>query len=341
MNKTEIAVALLLVVMVAAVMYVQRPPEDAETLPQAQAPESATPADSEPKIRYPIEAPAPATAHAPVPGEVPSVAPEPSAPTAADEPAATAEPAPEPLPQLDASDNALKGRLPALFSAPSFGRLFYTDRLVRRLVVTIDNLPGKQYPRSNYRVARPAPGQLVVRRVRIYDGDAEKLYLNPDNYARYTPYVKIFTGLDSDTLVAVYRYFYPLFQNAYAELGYPSAYFNDRLVDVIDQLLETPVVTEPIRLVRPHVLYQYADPELEALTAGQKVLLRIGPENAARLKIKLREIRQLLTHPAAAGTTQPPAAGSSTTGEADGEAVAAGSSSATPSPATHDRPSGE
>jgi len=131
--------------------------------------------------------------------------------------------------------------------------------------------------------------------VRIYEGDEEKLYLNPDNYARYTPFVKFATRLNSQRLVMLYRHFYPLFQAAYEELGYPSAYFNDRLVDVIDHLLEAPDVAGSVKLVRPHVLYKYADPELEALSAGQKLFIRVGPGHAAALKDKLRELRLLLT----------------------------------------------
>ncbi|HKC44456.1 MAG TPA: DUF3014 domain-containing protein, partial [Burkholderiales bacterium] len=72
-------------------------------------------------------------------------------------------------------------------------------------------------------------------------------------------------------------------------------YFNDRLVEVIDHLLATPTVTGPIKLARPWVLYEYADPALESRSAGQKALIRMGPENAARLKAKLREIRQRVT----------------------------------------------
>ena len=64
---------------------------------------------------------------------------------------------------------------------------------------------------------------------------------------------------------------------------------------MIDHLLATPVVKGPIRLVRPHVLYKYADSDLETLSAGRKVLIRIGPANAKRVKTKLREIRQILT----------------------------------------------
>jgi hypothetical protein len=39
------------------------------------------------------------------------------------------------------------------------------------------------------------------------------------------------------------------------------------------------------------VFYEFADPALEAESAGRKLLLRMGPGNAARVKAKLREIR--------------------------------------------------
>jgi hypothetical protein len=38
-------------------------------------------------------------------------------------------------------------------------------------------------------------------------------------------------------------------------------------------------------------MYQFADPNLEALSAGQKLLLRMGPANAVIVKAKLRELR--------------------------------------------------
>jgi hypothetical protein len=85
-----------------------------------------------------------------------------------------------------------------------------------------------------------------------------------------------------------------LFQQAYQELGYPKKQFNDRLVEVIDDLLEAPEAQPPIKLVRPKVMYEFDDPELEDLSAGQKLLVRMGPENAAVLKAKLREIRREL-----------------------------------------------
>ena len=80
-------------------------------------------------------------------------------------------------------------------------------------------------------------------------------------------------------------------------LGYPNAYFNDRAVEVIDHLLETPTPDQPILLVRPHVLYEYADPELAALSSGQKLLLRMGAEHADKIKAVLRGLRVRIVKP--------------------------------------------
>jgi hypothetical protein len=195
-----------------------------------------------------------------------------------------------PLPTLDESDAQLKDAIAAFVTEQSLEALFRMDGFIRRLVVTIDNLPQKQLPRGKHRVTRPIGGRFAVQS----DGE-DSLYLSPDNFERYAAIVGLIESLDNDRLMAVYLQYYPLFQEAYEYLGYPSAYFNDRLIDVIDHLLATPVVDGPIRLVRPHVLYRFADPDLEALSAGRKVLIRAGPANAHKVKIKLREIRQILT----------------------------------------------
>ena len=93
--------------------------------------------------------------------------------------------------------------------------------------------------------------------------------------------------------MATYVQLYPLFQAAYQELGYPNGYFNDRLIQAIDDMLAAPDVAAP-KLAQPKVLYEFADPALENLSAGQKILVRMGPENA-----QARE-GQAARHPAGA-----------------------------------------
>jgi hypothetical protein len=265
----------------AGVYYFQYAPDRLEPVP-SPVPE-ATPAVEDaveaPAVRYPI----PETPRAP-PAAEPGSAPEAAAPP-------VAEPA---LPPLDDSDALLHGELVRLFAGQRIGDQLNLDRIVRRFVVSLDNLPGAKLPRKQLSV-RPVPGRFEV------SGEGDTLYMSPGNFARYTAFVQLAESIDTEQFVSLYVRVYPLFQQAYEELGYPSAYFNDRLVDVIDHLLEAPDIDGPVRLVRPKVLYQFADPQLEALSAGQKVLIRVGPDNAARLKTKLRELRTALSQVSRSG----------------------------------------
>src|SRR5690606_30927029 len=194
----------------------------------------------------------------------------------------------EPLPSLEQSDDALSARARALLGESAL-ELFHLDSIVRRVVVTIDGLGTRHVP-QRYRLARSVPGRFAV----VEDG--EETVLGEKNYARYEPYVRLAQVVDTDELVAAYMHFYPLFQKEYENLGFHDAYFNDRVVAVIDELLATPEVKQPVRLVRPRVLYEFADPALESLSAGQKILVRMGPENASVIKRKLREIREALAN---------------------------------------------
>jgi len=123
--------------------------------------------------------------------------------------------------------------------------------------------------------------------------------LDPSNYGRYKPLVQLIRSTDTKSLISTYSRYYPLFQEAYESLGHPPEYFNDRLIEVIDHLLATPELEGPIALAQPNVLYEFADPKLESSSAGQKVLIRMGAENAKVVKEKLRELRgELVTqHP--------------------------------------------
>lgn len=192
-----------------------------------------------------------------------------------------------PLPALDASDAELVGALAPIVPADTFGDFVEAQSLIRRIVVTLDNLPGGKLQFKQ----RPVK---AVRGAFETAGEDDTLVIANDNYARYVPLVTLAERLDPDALVAVYRRYYPLFQQAYQELGYPDGYFNDRLVTVIDHLLAAEPVTGPVRLERPNVLYRFADPALEARSPGEKMLLRMGPDNAARVQAVLRRWRAAL-----------------------------------------------
>jgi hypothetical protein len=196
--------------------------------------------------------------------------------------------APAPLPALDDSDNVARDVIGAIVNRDDFVSLLTPTGIVRRIVATVDNLPRATLA-PQISAVRPVPGSFATA------GTAGAITIAAANAERYAVYVKAAESIDVQRLVGFYVRLYPLFQQAYVELGYPGGYFNDRLIDVVDHLLAAPEPESPVHLVQPRVRYQFADPGLEAMSAGQKILVRIGIDNERRLKAKLREVRGALT----------------------------------------------
>lgn len=228
------------------------------------------------KPPVPAAPPAAAVAPEPLPAEEPPI----KHPLPATE-------APEKLPPLAESDQPMQRALRDLLGNEPVERFVIPEDLVRHIVVTIDNLP-EQKVAQRLRPVRPVSGMFVA------GGSEDEPVLDPTNYARYVPLVQLFKSTDTARLVAAYQRYYPLFQDAYANLGHPPQYFNDRVIEVIDHLLATPDVAGQPALKRPGVLYEYADPDVESLSAGQKVLIRMGSANATAVKEKLKELRTAL-----------------------------------------------
>jgi len=240
--------------------------------------------------RSQVRAPAPEVQAPPVP---PS--PEPAL-AASPQAAATSVALPEPKVAASPLDEAGVGAaLEALAGPQAVRSLLITDDFVRRFVVTIDNLGREQAPPRLWPV-RPTSGRFqVIER----DG---RMYANPDNAARYTPWLLLTEQIDPGVAVSLYSRMLPLLQQAYEELGYPGQRFHTRLMTVIDELLATPSAPELIALTqvevkgdvpsqRPWVRYEFADPALESASSGQKIMLRVGAVNQRRLKTQLRALR--------------------------------------------------
>jgi hypothetical protein len=262
------AVAILGGAWVWRIRSVPAPVPEAVSVPPAataaSTPASAVPAPapaSAPSVLHPIEA---------------IISPTPPAPlTPADIPQAIAD---------------LVGRKAAL-------GFFALDDFPHRVVATVDNL-GRERASPSLWPVHPADGQFTVQ------GAPGAQTVSPDNDLRYTPFVLLAETVDLHQVVALYVRMYPLLQQAYEDLGYPHRYFNDRLIAVIDLLLATPEPQAPVAVYLPHiegpmparpwVLYRFADPALQQLAAGQKLLVRMGPVNERRLKVRLAELRKLL-----------------------------------------------
>ncbi|USI99506.1 DUF3014 domain-containing protein [Xanthomonas prunicola] len=203
-------------------------------------------------------------------------------------PAASADAADAAIPALAQSDDAAWQALLALVKDDAALSIVLRKHLIERVVVMIDNLTQPSISRRAL-VLQPVPGELQV------SSAGDRQVIDQTNAARYAPYVAAFTSVDAQSMARSYVRFYPLFQQAYADLGAPDRYFNDRVIDVIDHLLRTPEPKQPIELQRDERgRYRFTDASLEALSVGQKALLRLGPTQAAAVKAQLQRIRTTL-----------------------------------------------
>jgi hypothetical protein len=195
----------------------------------------------------------------------------------------------KPLPPLKESDPDVHEALVGVFGARSVSQFLVPENVVRHVVVTVDNLPRKKVA-VELRPVKPTPGGSIA----ATQGDITTL--GDANFQRYAPFVKVVQGTDTSVLAGTYFRLYPLFQQSYEDLGYPGQYFNDRLVEAIDDMLQAPDLQGPLTVAQPKVFYEFADPKLESLSAGQKLMLRMGPANEAIMKAKLREFRKAIVN---------------------------------------------
>lgn len=193
------------------------------------------------------------------------------------------------LPALNDSDAEVAAALAALAGGEQALRGVLVPRqIIARIVATIDALPRHAGLGPTILPAQPPKGAFLTA-----DTDGGKV-MAAGNPARYAPYMTLVENVDAQGLVDWYERDYALFQEAYRQLGYPTASFNDRLLVVLDDLLATPELAQPAALQASKAYYVYADPALESLSTGQKLLLRLGPDNEAKVKAKLRAIRAAL-----------------------------------------------
>lgn len=267
-NRTTIIIVAVVLLAAAAGGYVWN---SRRTVPPAASPPPAT------------EAPAAAPAAPAVRHPVHDIA-QPEAPAAGD---------------VAQTNDQVRSLLVDWLGRDAVQQFLQLDDFVRHAVVTVDNL-GRPHAAPRLWPVNPTAGRYAV------EAKGELLYPTADNAQRYAAFIAFVEQIDARRAAALYARHYALFQKQYEELGYPGRYFNDRLVEVIDLMIATPIpeqapalklteVKGPVASTHPWLRYEFADPALEALPAGQKTMLRVGPEQQKRLRARLVELRAALT----------------------------------------------
>ncbi|MDT3273677.1 DUF3014 domain-containing protein [Shewanella sp. SP2S2-4] len=193
----------------------------------------------------------------------------------------------EPVPALAESDAFVQRKALAIINNNVLSSSLVQQDLARQFVVFVDNLAQGELTRK----VSPLKGPEKLFSVSEI---TNKVYLNPEGFHRYDAYVDSIAKMDEQTLMATYKQMTPMLEEAFSELGYSNAKFNDRMLQAIKILLAAPIIEDPIELSSISVNYQFVDPNLEALPSAQKLLIRMGPENTRKLKVALRKLENQL-----------------------------------------------
>lgn len=227
----------------------------------------------------------------PISDPAPQPSPQPALPTPvyeAPKPAVV-----EPLPGLNESDASVLAALQGLSTQTL--RFAVPKEILRKFVRAVNAIEEGKVVHEYRPIVSPAPA-LAVTSVREATADQpEQFKLSAENYQRYDNYITLLAMLDTEAVVALYQRFYPLLEEAYAEMGLKKGNFHSVMIGAIDNLLAAPIVEGDILLVRPKVFYQYADPALEQLPSTHRLMLRMGPENTRSFQASLKSLRLALT----------------------------------------------
>lgn len=209
-------------------------------------------------------------------------------------------PVPEPLPDLNQSDAAVIASLKGL-NVNGLVEMIVPDEILRKFVRAVDGIEDGKVV-TEYRPITSPQGAFATDsfRVKVSGGDVgeqqevEQFRISPKNYLRYTLFAQVISALDSDAAIGVYKRFYPLLNKAYQEMGLNKGNFHSVLIRAIDKVLTAPEAGGNLLLVHPKVYFEFADPALEKLPEVHKLMLRMGPDNAEKIKTSLKNVRAKL-----------------------------------------------
>ena len=194
------------------------------------------------------------------------------------------------LPLLDDSDELIRNGMLVLTRHTGVNKWLAPKELIRKFVAFTSNISEGQLTKEPVRsLALEGPFSVI-------SVDEKTFEIDPASYERYEDFVEVAVSFDAARAAEFYRLLSPLFQSAYEELGFGEQRFDDVMFRAIGRLLETPSLDFPVRLIQPVVMYEFEDPKLEAMSAAQKQLIRMGPKNTRLLQDKIGEVaRELRT----------------------------------------------
>lgn len=223
---------------------------------------------------------------APSPPPAPATAMKPSTPTETREQGEQIV-----LPPLDESDPIVRDLVGRLSTYPAVAAWLTTDGLLLNFVAVTSRIARGETPAGELKTLGPIPRFRPSEK-------RDTLFVDPASYRRFDHYAEAVAALDARGAARLYSTLEPRIRDAYARQGGRGADFDPVLEQAIIEMLRVPVIEGNVELVPHGVAYGYADQRLQGLSAAQKQLLRMGPQNVRRVQEKLREIADYLAIPA-------------------------------------------
>ena len=192
------------------------------------------------------------------------------------------------LPPLDETDALVRELVRALSAHPVAAAWLANERLIVNFVVVTGKIADGVTPAAELKSIGPiAPFQVR---------DARSLSIDQSSYRRYDRYAQAVAALDAGGVARLYETIKPRVNEADRNFGGAGA-FDAVLERAIVELLQVPVVEGDVAIRPAGIGYALADPKLEGMSAAQKQLFRMGPDNVRAIQHKLREIASALGIP--------------------------------------------
>ena len=269
-NKTGIFLALAGLLVLCAALY----------WGFLQEPETPPPATTQTPVTPEVEIEVEKIVAAPVQPEAEPAVPE------APEPEVPVEVEPPPI-SLGESDGVLAETMASINAGQLGEQFIMRPNGLERGVAIVDNLRQGAVPYKLLPVGRPS-------KAFPFSDNGLAVTMDPVGFERYNGLADTIAGIDVPATLALYDLLSVAIEEAWDALGYTDTGFEDAVLSTLGAIMLTPATNVEARLIKDESNWIYEDEALESLSALQKQIMRMGPENADKIQAKARELRGAL-----------------------------------------------
>jgi hypothetical protein len=194
------------------------------------------------------------------------------------------EPPPEPTVTEDTADAYARETIGSVNGGKALAQFVAGDYIVERAVAIVDALRRGEVPYKLLPVGRPSKSFPI-------SDDGLRVTMDASGFSRYDGFAQWVAGIDVIAIVELLNDYEQIATEALSRMGVGDFDIRSAVLAATTEILATPIAPQSAELMKREANWVYMDPELEALSALQKQVLRMGPENAEIIQAKARELR--------------------------------------------------